>query len=320
MQTKSYVLRMSDGFEICGNRWMPDEGEKIKGVVQLHHGLAEHSLRYDRFGSILADNGYVLNAYDMRGHGRTAEKSVSEGTGMFGKLADKDGFFRVVEDLKENIDSVKKEYPDTPVFLLGHSFGSFVSQGYIEKYSTQINGCILSGTAGPRPALVNFGNFVCNFISKFHSGDEVVPLLEKLSFGSYNKRIKNPVTDHDWLSTDEDSNRLYLEDKWCNIPLTLSFYKDMMAGLKYIHKDSSLQQISQNLPIHIIYGTEDPVGDYGKSPHKLYECYIVVGIAEVDFTPFEGMRHEILNDKNKEIVEADILKVLDNWVSGKFSD
>ena len=101
MQMKNFIMTMSDGFQISVNRWIPDEDIEVKGVIQLHHGLKEHSLRYDRFGSVLAENGFVLNAYDMRGHGRTAQNAEANGTGMFGKLADKDGFFRVTDDLFE---------------------------------------------------------------------------------------------------------------------------------------------------------------------------------------------------------------------------
>ena len=314
MQTKSYVQKMSDGFEICCNRWMPDPDVKIKGVIQLHHGLAEHSLRYDRFGSILADAGYVLNAYDMRGHGRTAEKAQSEGKGMFGKLADKDGFFRVVEDLNEMIENIKTEYDGIPVYLLGHSFGSFVSQCYIEKYGDRISGCILCGTAGPQKALIGFGKCISRIIRMIRGSDSIVPLLEKLSFGSYNARIKNPVTDHDWLSTDIDSNKLYLEDKWCNIPLTVSFYNDMLSGLSYIHKTSSMKKIPKTLPVYFIYGTEDPVGGYGATIEKLYGIYEKLGISKLKKTAYQGMRHELLNEIEKEKVEADILAWLDSFI------
>ncbi|EID84622.1 hypothetical protein MSI_19120 [Treponema sp. JC4] len=110
MTTKSDFQTMSDGFELWVTKWIPDEVENIKGVVQLHHGLAEHSLRYDRLGSVLCESGFALVAYDMRGHGRTAENAEKKGKGKFGKLADKDGFNRVVEDLHEMIEADKKEF------------------------------------------------------------------------------------------------------------------------------------------------------------------------------------------------------------------
>ena len=117
MTTKSDFQIMSDQTELWVTKWIPDEIENCKGIVQLHHGLAEHSLRYDRLGSILCENGYALVAYDMRGHGRTAENAEKKGTGRFGKLAEKDGFNRVIEDLHEMILADKKEFPGKKIFL-----------------------------------------------------------------------------------------------------------------------------------------------------------------------------------------------------------
>src|SRR5574344_594534 len=132
MKTEHFFQTMSDGTEIAVNRWIPD-GE-IKGIVQLSHGMTEHSLRYDTFGKILAQEGFVFNAHDHRGHGKTAERAEEKGTGTFGYLADKNGFEKVVEDLHEVIEQAKKEYPGKRVMLIGHSFGSFVAQSFIEKY------------------------------------------------------------------------------------------------------------------------------------------------------------------------------------------
>ena len=109
MTTKGDFITLSDGAEIWTNKWLPADVENIKAVIQLHHGLAEHSLRYDRFGSILAENGFVFNAFDMRGHGRTAEMSIANKTGDFGKLADKNGFNLAVKDVDFLIDLVNKE-------------------------------------------------------------------------------------------------------------------------------------------------------------------------------------------------------------------
>ena len=114
MSLKSFSFKTKDGFEHWVNRWIPDsngeEAPKIKAAIVFNHGLAEHSLRYDRFGTILAENGYVFNAFDMRGHGRTAEMSIANGTGEFGKLADKNGFKRAVADVDEMIDDTRKEF------------------------------------------------------------------------------------------------------------------------------------------------------------------------------------------------------------------
>lgn len=306
MNMKSFMLKMDDGYELSVNRWQPDTEEEIKGVIQLHHGLAEHSLRYDRFGSVLAENGWVLNAYDMRGHGRSAENAEKNGTGIFGKLADKKGFDRAVLDLKAVIDNLKNDFPEKKTILMGHSFGSFVSQGFIEEFGSKIDACILCGTAGPRPVLIAFGSFFAHLIAFFAGKNSIVPLLDKLSFGSYNARIPNPRTKNDWLSANELNVDMYQMDNWCGFPLTTSFFCSMTEGLNKIHKNKNIKKIPSNLPVFFIWGSEDPVGSYGDSIKKLIEIYKSNGI-KVDFIEYPGDRHEILNENDKENVENDII-------------
>lgn len=307
MQTKSFTQTMSDGFEIFINRWAPDSDDDIKGVIQLHHGLSEHSMRYDRLGSVLAENGYVLNAYDMRGHGRTAENAVAKKNGMFGKLADKDGFNRVVKDLYEVTNAVKNVYPGKKIVLLGHSFGSFVSQAYIEQFGDQIDGVILSGTAGPRRPLIFFGKIAAKIVRAVKGNDYVSPLLDKLSFGSYNKRIKDPKSKYSWLAANEMSVSMYEMDNWCGIPLTTSFFCDMLDGLSTIHKSSNMKKIPEDLPVFFFYGDQDPVGDYGKTINNLFDIYKKNGLQRLELKAFEGDRHEILNELDCEVVEKDII-------------
>lgn len=312
MQCKNFTMKMSDGFEIACNRWLPDSDTEIKGIIQLHHGLGEHSLRYDRFGSVLAENGFVLNAYDMRGHGRTGQNSEANNTGKFGKLADKDGFFRVVEDLHEIIEACKTEFPGKKIVLFGHSFGSFVSQGYVEKYGNDIDLCILCGTAGPMP-VSGPGKILSGIFRAIKGNDKPSPFLSKLSFGSYNKRVPNPQTPNDWLSSDPTAVMLYNSDSWCNFPLTTSFYNDMTTGLCHIHKKANMKKIPQDLPFLFLYGEDDPVGGYGKTIKKLINIYIANGVQDIEEISYEGDRHEPLNEKNHEKVEADILE----WIGKK---
>ena len=319
MALKSFSFKTKDGFEHWVNRWIPDveEGEetpKIKAVIVFNHGLAEHSLRYDRFGSILSENGYIFNAFDMRGHGRTAEISLSNKTGDYGKLGDKDGFTSVVNDIDEMIDSVKAEYPEVPVILMGHSFGSFIAQGYIEEHSEKIKACFLIGTAGPRLPLVTVGNFLAKIIRAFRGKDSIVKFLDTLSFGSYNNKIKNPETPHDWLTKDKLIVQLYEEDKWCGFPLKTSFYCDMTSGLCKIHKASNIKKISKSLPVYFLYGSDDPVGDYGKTVKALYNIYKKNGMEKVYIKEYPEDRHEILNETDREQVESDILAFLNECV------
>ena len=311
MMMKSFMLKMDDGYELCLNRWQPDSDAEIKGVIQLHHGLAEHCLRYDRFGSVLAENGWVLNAYDMRGHGRSAENAERNGTGIFGKLADKKGFNRAVSDLNAVIENLKNDFPGKKTVLMGHSFGSFVSQGFIEEYGSKIDACILCGTAGPRPVLIGMGNLVTHIVTFFSGKNKIVPFLDKLSFGNYNARIPNPRTEFDWLSVNELNVDMYKMDNWCGFPLTASFFCSMTEGLSKIHKSKNIKKIPSSLPVFFIWGSEDPVGSYGASIKKLIEIYKSNSM-KVDFKEYPGDRHEILNENDKETVENDIIEWVGN--------
>lgn len=311
MKVNSFSLKMNDGCEIFLNRWEPDAPEDIKGVVQLHHGLAEHSMRYDRLGSILAENGYVLNAYDMRGHGKTAETAIAKGEGRFGQLARKNGFETAVEDLAFIIESLKKDYPDKKIVLLGHSFGSFISQGYIEKYGERIDGCILCGTSGPQIPLAPIGKVVAKVVRAFKGPDATSKFLTKLSFGSYNKHIANPQTADDWISLNELNRQIYAMDKWCGFPLTVSFFVDITTALSTIHKKKNMKAVPAELPVFFIYGKEDPVGRYGKTIEKLYDIYQKNGVKNLQIKGYENDRHEIFNEDDKETVEKDVLQ----WLS-----
>lgn len=312
MKVNSFSLKMNDGCEIFLNRWEPDVADDIKGVIQLHHGLAEHSMRYDRLGSILAENGYVLNAYDMRGHGKTAETAIAKGEGRFGQLAGKNGFETAVEDLAFIIDSFKKDFPDKKIVLLGHSFGSFISQRYIEKYGNKIDGCILCGTSGPQIPLANVGKIVAKIVRAFKGPDATSKFLTKLTFGSYNKHVTNPQTADDWISLNDLNRQMYAMDKWCGFPLTVSFFVDITTALTTIHKKKNMKAVPVDLPVFFIYGKEDPVGGYGKTIEKLYDIYQKNGVKDVQIKGYENDRHEIFNEDDKETVENDVLQ----WLAG----
>lgn len=312
MQTKNYYQIMKDGAKIKVNKWAPDAEEKISGVVVLHHGLAEHSLRYDRFGSILSENGYVFIAHDVRGHGATAELAKTEKTGLFGKLSDKDGFNKAIEDLYEIIITAKAEYPNTKIFLMGHSFGSFVTQGFIEKYSHAIDGCILCGTSYMSQAISRTGHNLACIVRFFKGKNKTSKLLSNLSFSGYNKRITDSDNPNAWVSKSKQNLEMYDSDKWCGFPLTISFFCDLTYGLNQIGKKKNIKKIRKDLPIDFIYGSEDPVGGYGKNIQKLISLYKKFGIKDIQVKIYEGDRHEILNEDDKDVVEADILTWLSN--------
>lgn len=312
MRTENFFQTMSDGTKVSVNRWLPDEGVEIKGILALSHGMVEHSMRYDRFGCDLVDAGWVLNAHDHRGHGRTAQKAEAEGTGKFGFLAESGGFDRVVRDLDEVIVKTAADIPQKKIFLFGHSFGSFVAQSYIETkdYVEHIAGCILCGTAGPERAKMGAGLKVCNMVKAVKGGKGYSKLLEKLCFGGNCSRIKGAKTPSDWLSRDEVSVQLYRDDAWCSFRPTVQFFCDLIGGMQKVHRMSNIINIPTALPLLSIYGTADPVGGYGKTVERLIRTYKNCGIKDLTSKAYEGARHELLNETNRGEVIKDVIEWL----------
>lgn len=308
MKTDAVSIKMDDGMPIYVHRWIPD-GE-VKGVVQLFHGMVEHALRYDRFGSILAENGYVLVADDHRGHGQTARDAEWNSNGKFGYLSDGDGFERVVQDELAITAKIKEDFPGKKIVILGHSFGSFIAQAYMEKGVTDISGFILSGTAGPRPLSVFIAKCIASISCFFHGRYHISRTINTMIFGSYNKKIENPETPNDWLTRDKMIVQLYMGDLWCGFVPTISFFKDLFSGLLKIGRYREMENIVSGLPVFVMYGDEDPVGCYGKSVQKLCSLYKKLDL-KLDVKSYSGARHELLNETCREEVENDIL----SWIN-----
>ncbi|MBQ9631108.1 MAG: lysophospholipase [Treponema sp.] len=301
---------MSDGQEIFVRRWIPSGN--IKGIVQLVHGMVEHTARYEQFAQFLSANGWVFSAHDQRGHGKTAERDVENKTGDFGFLAKKSGFEHVVNDVREIIQKAKADYSGKPIILFGHSFGSFVSQSFIEEYPLDVSACILCGTAGPRKAMIAGGRMLVGLISFFRGMYHRSSFVQKMVFGSYSKLIPDSVTGQEWLSRDSNVVKAYLDDPLCGFNPTLGFYGDMLYGLQKIHKGTNIKKIDKSLPVLFIYGTADPVGSYGKTILSLYKIYCKNGMNYVTLKEYDGARHELLNEINKAEVEQDILSYIDS--------
>ncbi|MDE5898123.1 MAG: lysophospholipase [Treponemataceae bacterium] len=305
---------MSDGAEVAVNRWIPDDKDGIKGVVQLSHGMLEHSLRYDRLGCILAEHGYVFSAHDHRGHGKTASNAQQKGTGMFGKLADKDGFSRVVSDVDEIIERLKGDYPGRKVVLLGHSFGSFISQAYIERHGEKLAGCILCGSAGPDNGRVRLAKFITGVMRLFHRPEYKSRRLQNIVYSGYLKRIPDAKNEFAWVSANPVNVEMYMNDSWCGGVATISFYKDLMDGLLAIHKPAAMRRIPQSLPVFLIAGADDPVGGYGRTLEKLAGIYRKNGMHSVSLKLYAGDRHELFNEQDSDSVVEDVLRWIEESV------
>ncbi len=300
-------ISMPDGEKVALHSWIPD-GE-IRWVVQICHGMIEYAKRYDHFSVFLCQHNVAVYAHDQRGHGDTACTFDK-----LGFISGKNGFQTVIEDLREVINQVKQRHSFCKMILLGHSFGSYVSQGYIEQYGADVDACILSGTSGSRPFLVWTAKCMAFIIKTVKGATFRSEFMNKLIFGNYNRRVQNPKSKNAWLTRDESIVEKYDSNVYTTFIPAIGFFYDLFSGLSQIHKERKIDAIPKNMPVFIFGGQDDPVGDYGKLVEKLYRLYLFAGIRHVSLRLYPGGRHEMLNEINRQEVMVDLF----NWMEELF--
>jgi len=309
MNYQKEQIVMSDSNINVFHSWIPD-GD-VKACVVLSHGMTEHAFRYDALAKKFCSKGIAFFGEDHRGHGETAALAEKNGSGMFGYLSDKDGFLRVVKDIHEEVCLVRKRYPQKKVFILGHSFGSFITQCFIENFGDDVDGAIICGSAGPRPLTIAAARTIGNIIKLFTGKKSISRLMGKVAFGSYNARIKKPCPEFAWLSRNNAEIEKYEKDPWCGFDCTIGFYCDLFNGLGMIHKKKSMKKIPRTLPVYLIAGTADPVGSYSKTVSSLFKIYHKNGMEDLSISLWEDCRHELYNEINGEEIMDDSV----NWIS-----
>ena len=308
MQSSTSTFQASDGHAIHVHEWLPDDGVARKGLVHIAHGMGEHAARYARLGEALTASGFVVYANDHRGHGKTAAKP--EDLGWF---AEQDGFRRVELDLEELVADEKRRHPGLPVFLLGHSMGSYLAQRFLIERGEILAGAVLSGTGGKPSLLASAGRLVARIERKRLGARGKSNLLRDLSFGAFNKPFEPGRTKFDWLSRDAAEVDKYVADPLCGFDSTTSLWVELLDALAFIADPIKQARIPKKLPVYIFAGSEDPVGEKTKSIVQLLGAYERAGLADVSHKFYEGARHETLNETNRDEVTRDLVA----WLEAK---
>jgi alpha-beta hydrolase superfamily lysophospholipase len=304
MRVENFTFVDKGNLQIFVYKWLPDEEVQVKGVVQIAHGMAETAARYEGFARALTNDGFVVYANDHRGHGKTA--------GEVEKLGDlgEDGFNSMVENMHGLNERIKEENPNLPIFLFGHSMGSFLTQRYICLYGNGLKGAIVSGSCGKQGMIIDVARLIAKGEIKKIGRSGKSNKLDKLSFGSYNNSFKPNRTGFDWLSRDNKEVDKYIADPFCGTVFTAGFFYDFLSGLKSIADQTEIKNVPKDLPIYIFSGDKDPVGKNGKGVLKLVKTYKEHGIKDLTHKLYKDGRHEMLNETNKEEVTFDVLKWL----------
>lgn len=303
MKTEEFSHIADDGKSIHVYRWSPEA--KPKACVLVAHGMAEHAGRYGRLAQALTAAGYEVWAPDHRGHGKTAAE------GELGWFAHENGFRRVVDDLKRLADKIKAERPGLKLFLFGHSMGSFMAQWFMALYGGMLTGCVLSGTAGDPGPVASVGRLIARLGCALAGERRRTPLLDKMSFGAFNKAFVPVRTPFDWLSRDTAEVDKYIADPRCGFICTFGLFRDLLGGLAAIHAKGAQAGIPKTLPVYMFAGEKDPVGAATGSFDALAAVYRGLGIRDLEAKKYPDGRHETLNDLDRDRVAADLLSWLD---------
>ena len=274
------IFESFDGKKIFVHEWL--DAENPKAVVQIVHGMAEHGGRYEAFARFLNSHGYLVVADDHRGHGKTDEGTLGYAAG--------DMFADTVKDEGALTDYYRKKYPNLKHFVLGFSYGSFLTQSYISKYGDKIDGAVIAGSSHKKDFEVYLGSVVAHL----GSAKKKAKFIEKLSFGAYAKKFK----DRQWLSVDAENNAAYASDPFCGFTCSNRFYRDFFRGLKSLYTRKYIKGLQKDLPVLLASGALDPVGNMSKGVKKLYKFYTKkAGMKNVELKLLDGSRHEFLNEK-----------------------
>jgi len=302
---RDWTVDARSGRHLGGLRW---DVEKPRGAVYLSHGLAEHVERYDRFAEALNGMGLAVAGHDHRGHRR----SIS-GDADLGHFADRDGFNLMAEDLLDGIAAWSAEHPGVPMILFGHSMGSFLAQKILPQAAGRFDCAILSGSNGRPPPLAGVG-WVIARIEKLRLGARgYSKLIHGLAFDANNKPFEPAPTKMEWLSRDRAEVDAYVADPFCGFVSTTASWISLLDALPGLTAPGHVAGIPKALPVLIASGDADPVGGRGKGVAQLHETYRDAGLSDLTFRLYEGARHEILNETNRDEVTADIC----SWIDGR---
>lgn len=279
------------------------EVKNSKAVVQVIHGMEEHQERYEPIISFLNKNGFSVVSSDMRGHGSTAKD--------LGFFKNKNGYKELIEDQKVITKFIKERFAESPVYILAHSMGTIITRVLLQKNSNNYSKVVLSGYPNYQVGAY-FGIIVANIIKFFRGAKYKSKFINSLSVGAFNRQIKNPKTDYDWVCKNEEDVKSYIEDPLCGIGFTCSAFADLFHLVVLMHKPNLYKKVNAKMPILMLKGNDDPCVGGEKGAADSRRVLEKAGFQNVCHIDYPNMRHEIMAEVDKQKVFDDILAFFKN--------
>lgn len=290
--------------EIHYHAWLPDDAPRA--VLVLFHGMLEHSARYADFAAALNAQGIAVYAQDHLGHGESVHPENPRG-----HFADCGGNGFVIRDCLHMLELAHATHPKAPLFLMGHSMGSFLTRQLLHQFTLPaLSGVILMGSGHQARAAVRLAHAVTGAVARHKGTRHKSDILYKLILGSNNRRCHPHRSNFDWLSRLPENADAFAADPLIADNFTAQAYHDMLGGMLTNYDPRRLAALDTSIPILILSGDADPIGEYGKGVRRLLSDYQALGYNDATMILYEGARHELLNETNRDQVTADIL----NWM------
>ena len=299
MQETNFKHSARDATEIHVYGWLCDSP---KALVHINHGMAEHAARYGWLAASLCDAGYSVYAQDHRGHGKSIQPGLSPG-----HLADHDGWTKMVTDAHDINREIAGHHPGLPILALGHSMGSFVVQQLLYEQPGDFTAAALSGSNGKPPPIAIVARGIARVERRRLGKRSASPVIQRISFGEFNRAFSPIRTECDWLSRDTEQVDLYVEDPLCGFACSIQTWVDMLNALPKLASASNIARVDKDIPLLIFAGDKDPVGDNGAGVQRLAKAYDDAGLRHVQLKLYHEGRHETLNETNRQEVASDFI-------------
>lgn len=305
MRKEEFYFDSRDGEnQVYAVRYLP-ETDDVKCIVQIVHGAAEHMERYEEFARFLTDKGMIVTGEDHLGHGKTVKKD-----GTLGYFCEQDPATVIVRDVHRLKKITQELYPGVPYVIYGHSMGSFMLRNYMCRYGKGICGAIISGTGNYDKGALGVGKAMVALRKKMKGSKYISKHLNNIVFNNNNKAFEPARTAVDWFSKDVAKIDAYVADPLCGFPFTLNGIETLFELLATMNEQEALAGIPKDLPVLIVSGEKDPVGENGKAVQAVYDLLKEAGLSSVAMKLFENDRHEILNETDR----ADVMENIYDWI------
>lgn len=289
---ESFAIAGADGTPIAIHRWRAHS--KPRGIVQISHGMGEHSLRYHSLSCQLAKAGYIVYSNDHRGHGQTLRDYH-----LLGDLGS-GGLRSTVDDMFQVTSLANRLHPGTPVVLIGNSLGSYATQLYALDYGDQLSGIALTGGAALDLRITQLGP-------------------NGWQYSRNNSFFEDTKTGFDWISRDQAIVDAYIDDPLCGFNLSLRSQRSLISAGEYLSDPSLLRRMRSNLPILLFTGEKDPCNAFLKNFHALTERYRSLRLTDVTVKIYPEARHDLFHELNSEEVIGDLIGWLAHVMSAPIS-